>query len=86
MRRSPRRSRKAQRKRHVARPLRSVEAAYRGLVAAVIVRALRDLRLPAHCAEARRWLEGEGYEWGLWIDLDLGEFERKKGQGRCKLD
>ena len=80
MRRPPCRRRKAAR-RHVARPLRSVEAAYRGLVAAVIVRALRDLRLPAHCDEARRWLEGEGYEWGLWIDLDLGEFERK-GQGR----
>jgi hypothetical protein len=47
------------------------EFAARGLVAAVIRRALRDLHSPAWRQEAQWWLAHEGREWGMLIDVDV---------------
>lgn len=69
------------RRRSVARrePLEP-EVAYRGLVAAVIRRALRDLRLPAWRYDAQWWLAGEGREWGELIDVDVALLAARYGR------
>jgi hypothetical protein len=76
----PRRRRSAARQREPLEP----EVAYRGLVAATILRALRDLRLPAWRYDAQWWLAGEGREWGELIDVDVSKLDREcrdtKGQ------
>jgi len=57
----------------------------RRLIAAVILRAVRDLREPACRYEALWWLRGEGRALGelIGIDVDVDAMCRdKKGQGR----
>lgn len=46
---------------------------YRTLVAAVLLRAVRDACAPGgrHAHEARRWLAGAGRQWADWLDVDL---------------
>lgn len=47
------------------------ESAYRGLVAAMIARAMKDLQLSTWQHDAAYWLANEGTEWALLIDIDL---------------
>lgn len=47
------------------------EVAYRRLVAATILRAVRDLRIPTECYGAAHWLAHEGSEWAMLLDLDV---------------
>lgn len=47
------------------------EWAYRRLVGAVILRAVRDLHEPAWRYDAAHWLAHEGGEWALLLDLDV---------------
>lgn len=64
----PRRPRSAQRKAPEPAP---PEWAYRRLVGAVILRAVRDLHEPAWRYDAAHWLAHEGGEWALLLDLDV---------------
>lgn len=73
---SPRRQRRPAQPRQPMEP----ETAARGLVAAVILRALRDLHDPAWCYDAAWWLGGPGREWGELIDVDVKQLRAKYGR------
>ena len=51
------------------------EWAYRRLVGAVILRAVRDLHEPAWRYDAAHWLAHEGSEWALLLDLDVTKLD-----------
>lgn len=58
-------------RRKAAQEPASPEWAYRRLVGAVILRAVRDLHEPAWRYDAAHWLAHEGAEWGMLIDVDI---------------
>lgn len=54
------------------------ETAYRGLVLAMIQRAIRDLRSSSRRYEAANWLAHDGREWAEMIDINIEEAIRRE--------
>jgi hypothetical protein len=65
-----------------------LDASYRRLVAAVILRAVRDLHEKPHRCEAAHWLADEGPAFGEMIGIDVDvtrvcrETKGREGYGR----